>query len=354
MPDLENPPLYLQRLGYTAFLDRKLISALSYKTSGLLSRDSFKLNPSAGLAVSWTIDGEMIIKNTVGEYYIVSSNSSYSLVLPAAPVPRWDQVIIRVYDSYTDNSITSDKAQIEIIQGTPDAANSSTNRVGAAVLPPNSLRLYDILVNGSTCSFFDRRTYCNPGQWNGKTDTTGNLGPRYLCENLIYGSALPINKSMVSSGLAARIWIEEDISTYRIWWSYYNSGAGFGGKYCWSLYESSGARLATSNWLSIDTSSATLVTDGAFLTPVIDIPPGNYWILFQLDGSGAADNNVSVTPGRVLPYFDAGPGTIRSDPSNATLILTGTGSTIPFHLQSWSNSGSPTAIQIPNFAFDMS
>lgn len=159
--------LYDGKLGYTAMQDRQILASLSQ--AGVLRSNDCKVTSGSGLA-SNIAAGIAAVPNTFqatyGGLYLCQNTATVAATHAVGDPtnPRIDQVCVKVYDSDTGGDV-SDITQAIVIPGTPTEGATINNRLGATpALPPNSLRLADVLVppSAGASTFFtyrDRRAW---------------------------------------------------------------------------------------------------------------------------------------------------------------------------------------------------
>jgi hypothetical protein len=148
--------------------------------------------------------------------YHQTADAVETVALPAASAaqPRFDQLIIHVYDS----SITggSDTPLFEVLQGTAQAGVTIDNRLGAAALPNNAIRLAEWVTPASAGAYTllstairDRRPWARGAQWStvytagANLTTTTTVLIRIDATNLqprIESSGVPLEISLNASG----------------------------------------------------------------------------------------------------------------------------------------------------------
>lgn len=169
---LTNPPLWTQNGKYTAEHDRRLIGGL-VRSEGV--SDSRSMRPTAvsnsrevsiGAGGAY-INGDYSQNGGDGMYFAYNDGAHQVAIPPAGSLPRYDLVVLRVYDSAVSGSVN--EVRFQVIQGT--AAKSP--RIPS--IPQSSIAICAVKVNpGSTkiqsSDISDQRTVA---QYNG--GITGNV-----------------------------------------------------------------------------------------------------------------------------------------------------------------------------------
>ena len=141
---LVNPPLWTQNGTYSAEQDRSLIEAM-VRTEGVVNTTSMvptvitnsrQVSIGAGGAY---VKGDYATSGGRGMYFIYN-NGSHEVTLPVAETqPRYDLVVLRIYDSAVSGSVN--EGRFEVVRGTPASSpripsTPSTAIPIAAVLSP--------------------------------------------------------------------------------------------------------------------------------------------------------------------------------------------------------------------------
>lgn len=163
-------PEFLNTKAVPAVRDRQVLAHMGSQ-AGVVDDFSFVVTWTSGMNLSVQF-GDALVKAahptiaTKGLYH-VSNDAAMPVTVPAADPSnnRVDQLVLVVKDPSYDPTLVTSVPTLEIVQGTPTPGATLNNRSGAAAtLPPNSLRLADILVpNGSATlsatAIRDRRTF---------------------------------------------------------------------------------------------------------------------------------------------------------------------------------------------------
>lgn len=166
------PPEFLNAADktYPAVRDRMILSHMGAQ-AGVYTDIDFLTTWTSGMNLSVQF-GDALVKAahptiaTKG-FYHVTNDAAMAVMVPASDPSnnRLDQLVLVVKDPSYDPTLVTSVPTLEIVQGTPTPGATLNNRSGAAAtLPPNSLRLADILVpNGavalSATAIRDRRTF---------------------------------------------------------------------------------------------------------------------------------------------------------------------------------------------------
>jgi hypothetical protein len=180
-------PIWSEKLGYTALLDRQLIASIFQP--GVMAGNDLKCAASTGFTSSIEGGRGAVEGNNVTQQglYVVQNTGPVVVThgSPSTSFPRIDQIGVKVYDS-TDGGDSSDGPPAPLIlEGTPTSGANLTNRSGAVTsLPKNFLRLFDVLVPVSAASaasftYRDRRSWSR-GALAASTNVTmtGELNPK--------------------------------------------------------------------------------------------------------------------------------------------------------------------------------
>lgn len=148
-------PLFAQDQQYPAWMLRRELLARTGPGIGTSGTD-FRVTAGAGLQVQVSA-GDAYVAQTVASQEVVADEGLYyvhndapvnptNTILAPVSNPRWDAVVLRVYDISEQALSGSSKAQIEWVQGTESAGAAITNLTGApGSLPANSLLLAYVL-----------------------------------------------------------------------------------------------------------------------------------------------------------------------------------------------------------------
>lgn len=293
-------PLYLQTKGYPAQSDRALIESLA-PGEGVLGTRDFSPGAGSGLSISLARGRAVIYGNyesDQGAYIVISDSSSQATVNPnSSGLPRIDQVILRVYDSYSGSY--GDSANIEVITGTPTVSASLLNRNGAGSLPPNSIRLADVIVASGDSSISlseiqDRRPLAIRS-----TQATNNpYFPSYPILSSITGSQtgfIPNNSKVWHT-----FYLQEKVTLNYFRWKYYQPGVA-AGSYRIALYEANGYKIAESAATNFSGTSA-VKSEQLTTTPGgVHLNPGTYMVGIGTTGiTSAATTPIALGGARVF------------------------------------------------------
>ena len=168
-----SPPLFLEKLGYTAMQERQVYNWLLHagvfgRNPGEFTGTPYNMGTGAGMNSSVS-EGNAAVKGSFQfrqGLYIVENSGQIEVAHPTADPtnPRLDQLALKVYDS-TDGGDASDTAALLVVPGTPTAGTTLTNRNGAAALPTNSLRLADVLIPAKATKAAGEFTYRDRRPW---------------------------------------------------------------------------------------------------------------------------------------------------------------------------------------------
>lgn len=125
-----------------------------------------RVDIAAGSALVKGLTGSPVTGLSHGLYVVVNdANQANAATLTAAhaTLPRVDQVVVRVRDS-TDLASAADDAIFEVVPGVATSGATLDNRLGAAALGNDRLRLADVLVPAAASSVLagnvrDRRLF---------------------------------------------------------------------------------------------------------------------------------------------------------------------------------------------------
>lgn len=196
-PDLLDTQSYgFERLRY-------LISALGVQEGVLDAADLKVAQRGAGANMSVDVPaGRALVRGDSGTrngLYHVVNDATVNVPITAAnaTLPRLDQIVLHVRDT-ADLGDVSDTPTLEVLTGTPTASITLDNRLGAAALPNNCLRIADVLVPAAaasvvTANIRDRRTFARGFQYavtgSGAGDyTTGSTAPATLAAGAFDGA----------------------------------------------------------------------------------------------------------------------------------------------------------------------
>lgn len=160
-------PNYLQTKGYTAKMDRQLISSTIIQ-EGVAQPMAGELAVSAGSGLQVSVAaGSCFVQGDTnpgqGMYHVnFPSTTTISVTANSSGNPRVDLVCCQISDT-TEAGGSNDSADLVVVAGTPASGATLSNLSGAASPPASSLPLAYLLVpNGAAsftaASFLDRRT----------------------------------------------------------------------------------------------------------------------------------------------------------------------------------------------------
>jgi hypothetical protein len=165
--------------GYDAIDLRRMIQAASSGQSGVFDATGWKVTEAtAGANMTVLVDANAGIARVDGTSvthqgpYIVAPHSAditLDVATAHATNPRIDMVILQVRD-HTHDASGSNDARVRILTGTATGGATLDNRTGQAALPPNSIRLADVLVPAadttiSNAQIRDRRQWARGVYW---------------------------------------------------------------------------------------------------------------------------------------------------------------------------------------------
>jgi hypothetical protein len=142
-------PEYLQTKKYSAKRDRLALAHGGSIQPGVWDSGDLKPTWSSAMNISLAPGFALVPANNSGNLglYHIQNDAALTVTLdPAhASLPRLDQVYILIDDS-TDGAAADDNPQALKLTGTATTGATLDNRLGAAALPSNALRIADVLV----------------------------------------------------------------------------------------------------------------------------------------------------------------------------------------------------------------
>jgi hypothetical protein len=183
-------PAFLEPMAVPAIQDRQVLNSMGMQ-KGVYGDGDFLVTLTSGMLLHVAF-GKALIKAshpTLGNrgLYHVEADDNFAVTIPAASGtnPRIDQIVLVVSDPSYDPTLETSTPEVRVIPGTPTAGATLYNRNGAvpdASLPPNSLRIADVLVPLGAASILstnirDRRPWargCAKRVVRGGTDASSN------------------------------------------------------------------------------------------------------------------------------------------------------------------------------------
>lgn len=300
MADLSLPPLWLQNLGYTARIDRRLIENV-FGGEGVLNPIGLRCSADGTSMYIAVTTGEAIVRgdsHSDDALYMINSTSAQSLLVTSdGSNPKIAQVVARIYDN-DEAGGAYDKATIEIVDGTATSGATLDNRTGAAALPSSALLLADVLIDAGATTIAankvrDRRNYIGRGLVNPilTNPTVGSvafegvsgMAPGYTASSITHASHDTKQIAMLQY-LPKRI-----SSATKVKFTLRHSGTALAGNFIVSICDASGRPIVSTSSTALSGSlSTSAVQTGTITATTFDA--GYYFVFLGLDTSaGAAD-----------------------------------------------------------------
>lgn len=300
MADLPLPPLWLENLGYTARIDRRMIEN-TFNGEGVLNPIGLQCSADGTSMYIAVTTGEAIVRgdsHTDDALYMINSTAAQSLLVTSdGSNPKIAQVVARIYDNDEAGGVY-DKATIEIVDGTATSGATLDNRTGAASLPSSALLLADVLIDAGATTIAaakvrDRRSYIgkglippiltNPTIGAVGFEGTSGMSPTYSASSITHASH-DTKQVVMLQYLPKRI-----ASATKITFELRHSGTALAGTFRISICDASGRPIVSSNAASFSGALDTSAEQSATITATT-FEAGYYYVFMGINTTaGAAD-----------------------------------------------------------------